>query len=78
MPKNKQTAKQTKPKQTNIETQWQKHINSVRKFKITIKEEKSLESLDIDDSQNLFDDFYLVRENHDQTNDLTIYNFQTK
>ena len=42
------------------------------KFKITIKEEDSLESLDLVSPQKLFDDIYLVIEE----NDLIIYNFK--
>ena len=42
------------------------------KFKITIKEDNYLSSLNIVDPQNLFDDIYLAIEE----NDLSIYNFK--
>ena len=48
-------------------------MSSKDKFKITIKEENSLESLNIVDPQNILDDIYLIIEE----NDLTIYNFKT-
>ena len=43
-------------------------------FKITIKEENSLESIDIQELQKLFNDIYLAIEK----NDIIIYDHQTK
>ena len=48
-------------------------INS-DKFKITIREEKSLESIDIQELQKLFNDIYIAMEK----NVIIIYDHQTK